>query len=118
MHLACRRPRQLWDGMSDKNFLAACEMSELPEGAVKAVELGGTPVLLCHTQERIFAVINKCSHAEEKLECGRMKRGWIACPVHGARFDLATGEPINPPATQPIATFEVRIANGVIEVAV
>lgn len=105
-------------GMSDKNFVTACEASELPEGAVRAIELGGTPVLLCHTQDRVFAVINKCSHAEEKLECGRIKRGWIACPVHGARFDLATGEPMNPPATQPIETFEVRVVDGIIEVAV
>lgn len=104
--------------MNDRNFVAACRTEELPDGAVRALELGGTPVLLCHTQDHVFAVINKCSHADEKLECGRMKRGWIACPIHGARFDLATGEPINPPATQPIQTFAVRIVNGVIEVAV
>lgn len=104
--------------MSEKNFVAVCAASELPEGALRAVELGGTPVLLCHTQDRVLAVINKCSHADEKLECGRMKRGWIACPAHGARFDLATGRPMNPPATQPIEIFQVRIVNGVIEVAV
>jgi 3-phenylpropionate/trans-cinnamate dioxygenase ferredoxin subunit len=47
-----------------------------------------------------------------------MKYGWISCPVHGARFDLDTGEPLNPPATQPIQTFEVRIIGETIEVAV
>jgi 3-phenylpropionate/trans-cinnamate dioxygenase ferredoxin component len=104
--------------MSDTKFVVACQTSELDDGATKPVDLGGTPVLLCRTQDRIYAVINKCSHAEEKLECGRMRRGWIACPVHGARFDLETGEPLNPPATQPIRTFEVRIVDGMIEVAV
>ena len=104
--------------MNEKKFVAACPASELDGGAVKAVVLSDTPVLLCHTQDRIYAVINKCSHADEKLECGRLRRGWIACPVHGARFDLATGEPLNLPATQPIQTFEVRIVDGVIEVAV
>jgi 3-phenylpropionate/trans-cinnamate dioxygenase ferredoxin subunit len=47
-----------------------------------------------------------------------MKNGWIACPVHGARFDLATGAAMNPPATMPIETFEVRIEGDTIEVSV
>ena len=62
-----------------------------------------------------FVVVNKCSHAEEKLDCGRVRAGWVACPVHGARFRLATGEAMNPPATQPIATFAVRVVDGWIE---
>jgi len=63
-------------------------------------------------------VRNLCSHAHETLECGRMKSGWIACPVHGARFDLETGKPMNPPATTPIDTFPVRITGDMIEVEV
>jgi 3-phenylpropionate/trans-cinnamate dioxygenase ferredoxin component len=47
-----------------------------------------------------------------------MRGGWLSCPVHGARFDLETGEPLNPPATQPIQTFKVRIVDDTIEVAV
>jgi 3-phenylpropionate/trans-cinnamate dioxygenase ferredoxin component len=104
--------------MSEKSFVAVASLSELPAGTKKVVEVGGKPVLLCHTKERVFAVSNICSHAEEALDCGRMRGGWIACPVHGARFDLETGEPMNPPATQPIATYEVRVTGDTIEVAV
>jgi 3-phenylpropionate/trans-cinnamate dioxygenase ferredoxin subunit len=82
------------------------------------VEAGGTEIVLCHTLDKVFAVQNLCSHAHEKLDCGRMKSGWLACPVHGARFDLATGDPINPPATMPIRTYEVRVEDGEILVAV
>jgi 3-phenylpropionate/trans-cinnamate dioxygenase ferredoxin subunit len=45
-----------------------------------------------------------------------MSRGWIACPAHGARFELATGRAMNAPAKQPIATFEVRVVEDWIEV--
>lgn len=104
--------------MTEKNFVAVASLADVPAGAKKLVDVGGTPVLLCNTQGRIFAVSNICSHAEEALDCGRMRSGWIACPVHGARFDLATGEPMNPPATQPIQTYEVRMDGDTIEVAV
>ena len=104
--------------MTDKTYHAAASTDELPEGSVKAVELAGIPVLLCHTEGRIFAVINRCSHADEELECGRMRNGWLACPAHGARFDLETGQPMNPPATQALQTFETRVVGDTIEVMI
>jgi len=92
--------------------------ADVPPGTKKAVEVAGKSILICHSNDRLFAVSNICSHAEEKLECGRMSRGWIACPVHGARFDLATGRAMNPPATQPIPTYELRVVEDWIEVLV
>jgi 3-phenylpropionate/trans-cinnamate dioxygenase ferredoxin subunit len=104
--------------MSEKPFIAAAKLDEVPPGTKKLVELNGTEVVLCNTRDQIFAIRNLCSHAYEKLDCGRMKNGWIACPVHGARFDLETGEPMNPPAVMKIDTFAVQISGDTIEVAV
>lgn len=104
--------------MSERNFVAVARMEEVAPGAVKVVEAGGCSILLCNTNDRIFAVENQCSHAEEPLECGRIRAGWIACPAHGARFDLETGEAINPPAETSIRTFAVRITGDAIEIAV
>lgn len=104
--------------MSDQTFTAVSTLAELPEGAKQVVTVNGVPVLLCHSGGTVYAVRNECSHAHETLDCGRMKFGWISCPVHGARFDLETGEPLNPPATQPIQTYAVRLVGDAIEVAV
>jgi 3-phenylpropionate/trans-cinnamate dioxygenase ferredoxin subunit len=104
--------------MSNSKFTAVATLEDVPAGTKKVVAVNGMPVLLCHTDDRIFAIRNECSHAHEALDCGRMKYGWISCPVHGARFDLETGEPLNPPATEPLQTFEVRIVGETIEVAV
>jgi len=93
-------------------------VSEVPPGTKKAVEVAGKSILICHSNDRLYAVSNICSHAQEKLECGRMSRGWIACPVHGGRFDLATGRAMNPPAKLPIAIFELRVVEDWIEVLV
>lgn len=104
--------------MSDKAFVAVAKLDEVPQGGKKVVEVGGISVLLVGARDQVYAVRNLCSHAYETLECGRVRAGWISCPVHGARFDLETGKPINPPASMPIDTYEVRIEGDMIEVAV
>jgi len=109
--------------MDDRNFTTpqftrVANVDDVPEGAVLPIEAGGKAILLCRSDDRIFAVAQRCSHADESLLCGRIRHGWIVCPAHGARFDLATGEPLNPPATTPLATYATRIVGGGIEVLV
>ena len=102
--------------MDEPNFISVAKRQDLQPGSAKVVVVGDRSILLCNSDDRIFAVENLCSHAEQPLECGRIRPGWIACPTHGARFDLETGEPLNPPATQAIATFPVRIRGDSVEV--
>lgn len=103
--------------MTDRVFTAILPLAALDEGATRLVDVAGVTVLLCHDAGELYAIENRCSHLDEPLACGKVKWGWIACPAHGARFDLATGEPMNPPATAPIRTFPVRVVDGMIEVA-
>jgi 3-phenylpropionate/trans-cinnamate dioxygenase ferredoxin subunit len=98
-------------------FTRVVKSSDLPPGTKKPVEVGGKSILVCHSANGLYAVSNICSHAEEKLECGRLARTWIGCPIHGARFELATGRAMGPPATKPIAIYEVRVVEDWIEVA-
>lgn len=104
--------------MTELTFIPVAKTGEIAPETAKTVELNGRSILICHSDGRFFAVENMCSHAQEPLACGRLKRGWLSCPAHGARFDLETGEPLNPPASEPIATFPVRIVGDVIEVAI
>jgi len=104
--------------MNEKAFVAVAKVAELGAGEKKVVEANGIGVILVNTRDRIFALRNLCSHAYETLECGRVRAGWISCPVHGARFDLETGVPLNPPATMPIETYEVRVEGEDILIAV
>ena len=103
--------------MPDPVFTAALPLADLPDGNTRLVIVADETILLCHDEGQVFAVENQCSHLQEPLECGRVKWGWIACPAHGARFALATGEALGPPATTPIRTFPVRVKDGMIEVA-
>jgi 3-phenylpropionate/trans-cinnamate dioxygenase ferredoxin subunit len=99
-------------------FVRAFQASEIPSGEKKVLEVEGKQILVCHAGDNFYAISNLCSHALEKMDRGRMAKTWIACPVHGARFELATGKCLNPPAKDPIATYEVRIVDDWIEVLV
>ena len=105
--------------MTDRSFTPVAPAADVPPGTVKPVTVAGTSILLCHDGDAgLFAIENRCSHLDEPLECGRLRFGWIACPLHGAKFDLETGEALSLPAVDPIATYPLRVSDGTIEVAV
>ena len=104
--------------MTAPAFQPCLPLSELGDKATTAVIVGGQRIVLCQSDGQLFAIEDRCSHADEPLACGRIRNGWIACPAHGGRFDLATGEAVGPPASEPIRTYPVRVVGGMIEVAV
>jgi 3-phenylpropionate/trans-cinnamate dioxygenase ferredoxin subunit len=63
-----------------------------------------------------FALAAVCSHALLPLDGARVRGGALLCPHHGARFDLASGRALGPPASTGIATWPVRVAAGRVEV--
>jgi nitrite reductase/ring-hydroxylating ferredoxin subunit len=104
--------------MITPEFQPCLPFDQLGETTPTAVTLGGEEIALCRFGDRVYAIANRCSHADEPLACGRIRNGWIACPAHGGRFDLETGEAVGPPATEPIRTYPVRVVGGMVEVAV
>jgi 3-phenylpropionate/trans-cinnamate dioxygenase ferredoxin component len=103
--------------MSEPAYYPTIALADITVNSAKAVHINGTEILLCNDDGTIFAIAPRCSHADEPLVCGRVRWGWIACPAHGAKFDLETGEAITGPASEPIKTFAVRISGEMIEVA-
>ena len=99
-------------------FHRAVEASALVEGASLAVQINGCPVLVCLSGGAPHAVINRCTHAESPLEGGRIRKGAIICPAHGAIFKLATGECIGASPYPPLTVFKTRVEQGWIEIAV
>lgn len=111
----CREPRRNQRAME---FRPALLLADLPLGEKTVVKLAGVAVLLINDEGEVRAVENRCSHMEAPLDCGRVRLGWIACPAHGARFDLVTGEALTGPASEPVRVFSVRLIDGMIEVKV
>jgi 3-phenylpropionate/trans-cinnamate dioxygenase ferredoxin subunit len=94
-------------------------LDDIPKGTCKALNVGGIRVVVAHLADGFYAVENRCSHADSPLLTGKIYHGrQIACPIHGARFDLKTGAAKSPPAFTGLMMFPVRIMDGRIAVAV
>lgn len=91
------------------DFVKAISLKELPPGASAQIHVQGRDIALFNVDGQIYAIDDHCSHAEAPLSDGVVHGCEIECPLHGARFDLKTGENLTPPALEPVDTFEIKI---------
>jgi 3-phenylpropionate/trans-cinnamate dioxygenase ferredoxin subunit len=88
-------------------------VSELEREALMRVEIGDVVICLAHTESGDwYAISDTCSHEEYSLSEGDLWGLDVECPMHGSRFDLATGEPDQLPAVVPIQTYKVTVQAG------
>lgn len=74
-----------------------------------AVDVAGTAVAVFRVEDEVFAIADRCSHAEASLSEGEIVAGEVECPRHGAIFDIASGAALTLPATKPVATFHTSV---------
>ena len=104
-------------GPESAAYVRACALSELADGEPLAVELKDEPVAIVRTEGQVFAIRDVCSHAEVPLSEGEVDGCTIECWLHGSRFDLRTGEPTGPPATEPVPVYPLKIDGDDVYVA-
>jgi 3-phenylpropionate/trans-cinnamate dioxygenase ferredoxin component len=92
-------------------FVRACALTDVPTDEALAVTIGAYEVAVARDGDEVFAIQDQCSHAAVALSEGEVADCTVECWLHGSRFDLRTGKPIGPPATEPVATFAVEIRN-------
>jgi len=99
-------------------LVKVAETHEIPEGRRKRVLVKRHPIAIFHLEDGYYATDDTCTHAEASLCEGQMMGGQVACPLHGARFDIKTGEALTLPAVTPLETYKVVIQGNDILVEV
>ena len=92
------------------------EFSDLKEGVGLKVDLGEHRIAVFLVDGSVFAIGDRCSHAEASLAEGEVFDHEVECPRHGSTFDLRNGEPQSLPATKPVPTYRVSIEGGEVYV--
>jgi len=100
----------------DAGWVRAAARSDLAEGEVIGVEVAGRSIALYDADGNLFATENICTHAYACLSDGWLDGEVIECPLHAARFDVRSGKVLDPPATEDLKTYPVRIVDGEIQV--
>jgi 3-phenylpropionate/trans-cinnamate dioxygenase ferredoxin component len=90
-------------------FSRACALAEIPAGEALAATVDGVELAVVRNGDDVYAIYDECFHAAIPLSEGEVEGCEIECWLHGSRFDLRTGKPSGPPATDPVPTYPVRV---------
>lgn len=89
-------------------------LADLPEGRGVRVETAGHRIALFRIGDSVYAIGDRCSHAEASLAEGEVFDTDVECPRHGSEFSLMTGEPASLPATRPVPVYDVEVIDGIV----
>lgn len=98
--------------MSNREPIDLAGVDELPEKGFVVRHHGELQVLIARFKDGVYAVENLCSHAFARFDDGRLRGARLMCPLHGACFDIRSGEALGRPATAPIRSFPVTVDDG------
>ncbi|MCG7930477.1 MAG: non-heme iron oxygenase ferredoxin subunit [Candidatus Thiodiazotropha weberae] len=97
-----------------ERWIKVAATAELPPGSMKRVDIEQYRYLIVNVDGKIYAVDDTCSHEEVSLYLGCIENHNIKCSLHGSRFCLKTGRPLEEPADEPIGTYPVKINDNQI----
>ncbi len=97
-------------------FVAIAGVDEIPNGERLFVEVDDDYIVVFNIAGDFYAIADLCSHDDGPLGEGELEEYEVACPRHGARFDVRSGEACTLPAVEGIPAYPVRVVEGQIEV--
>ena len=96
--------------MSDWTKVGGVE--DCPEGQLFGAVVDGNKIVIANVDGDLYALKDRCSHANFPLHDGELNGSELTCIHHGAKFDACTGEARGFPAIRPVETYEVEVRDG------
>ena len=99
-------------------LIDVCPVEELPPGHVKIVFAGTLAIGVYNLGGELFGLEDRCSHDDGPLCEGDFDPddGIAICPRHGANIDIRSGRALTLPAVAAVATYGVRVEDGMVKV--
>lgn len=98
------------------DWTRVCAEGGLLPGEKITVWDGDTPILVINYDGDYYALLDQCSHEEFELSAGPFdaQAATIECVLHGSKFDVRSGQALNPPAYAPVPKFPIKVEDGVV----
>ena len=92
-------------------YVPVAKTSDISDPGKLLVEVEDRLVVLIRAAGHFYALDDVCTHDGGPLSDGPVdpQEHSIACPRHGAKFDIRSGAALTMPATKPTRSHEVKV---------
>jgi 3-phenylpropionate/trans-cinnamate dioxygenase ferredoxin subunit len=97
-------------------YITVASVAEIADGSMRLVEVDDRLVILSRIGDDYYCIDDICTHDGGTLSDGPHEGCEIACPRHGAKFDLRNGRALSMPATQDTVSHQVKVEDGSIRI--
>ena len=100
-------------------YVVIASEDDIQNGERIFVEIDDFDIVVFNIAGKFYAIADVCSHDDGPVGDGEFESEYeIACPRHGARFDVRNGEAVSLPAVIDIPAFPVRVIDGEVQLGI
>jgi nitrite reductase/ring-hydroxylating ferredoxin subunit len=99
------------------DFIELARLDQIPPGWGSRFTIAGNEVAVFNVGGTICAIDDTCTHAGGSLGMGKLDGTIVTCPVHGMKFDVATGC-FAGTSDFGVASYPAKVVDGKIMAAV
>ena len=81
-------------------FVKVAKKGEIPDGAMKHVEIDDTEICVANVGGTYYAFSDRCGHENARLSRGSLMGTVVTCPMHASQFDVTTGKLLSGPVLE------------------
>ena len=100
------------------DFIQVAKTSEIPDPGKQLLEVDDHLVVLFHVDGVFSCLEDVCTHDGGTLGDGTLDGSTIACPRHGAKFDVTSGKVVTMPATEDTIVHETKVEDDAVFVRI
>jgi len=96
------------------NTTQLAHIDDIKPNSSKKFMIGDLAVLVTNLDGSFYAINDLCTHEDSSLALGCLRGEYVDCTLHGSRFSVITGIPVDEPATEAVETYPIVIENDMI----
>ena len=83
--------------------------TDVAAGQIRAFSVDGTKVSVANVGGTLYAFDDRCTHQGCSLSNGSLDGTTVTCACHGSEFDVRSGDVLEGPAEDPVASWSVEV---------
>ncbi len=96
--------------MGSENWIDISNFLSLKKGEMADFDYNDKKIMIMNMNGTFYASDRICTHAYVDLTGGILNESerTVTCPLHLSSFDMKSGDPLNLPAEEPLAIYQVK----------